>query len=74
MTQLPSWLAAVEADPAYAWAISGWRRAASVEGAWFDHAKADAIVKNWPKIFRLTNDRFRGIPFKLLLWQDITVR
>jgi phage terminase large subunit-like protein len=72
--ELPSWLAPVKDDPAYAWAISGWERAASVDSAWFDHAKADAIVANWPKIFRLTNDRFRGIPFKLLLWQEITVR
>lgn len=43
-------------------------------GAWFDHAKADKVVANWPEIFRLTDDRFDGVPFKLLLWQEITVR
>lgn len=43
-------------------------------GAWFDHAKADKVVARWPEIFRLTDDRFDGVPFKLLLWQEITVR
>lgn len=70
----PDWLADVADDPEYAWAISGWNRAEAVEGAWFDHAKADRIVDQWPKIFRLTNDRFRGVPFRLVKWQEITVR
>ncbi|AHK42217.1 putative phage terminase large subunit [Ensifer adhaerens OV14] len=70
----PEWLADVANDPAYAWAISGWDRAASVPGAWFDHAKADRIVQRWPEIFRLTNDRFKGVPFRLVKWQEITVR
>lgn len=70
----PDWLAAVADDPVYAWAISGWNRAAAVEGAWFDHAKAARIVEQWPRIFRLTNDRFRGVPFRLVKWQEITVR
>jgi len=70
----PDWLADVTDDLDYAWAISGWNRAAAVEGAWFDHAKADRIVEQWPKIFRLTNDRFRGVPFRLVKWQEITVR
>ncbi|WP_297842899.1 terminase TerL endonuclease subunit [uncultured Roseibium sp.] len=61
-------------DPDYQWAVSGWRRAAAVPGAWFDHAKADTVVDRWPKIFRLTNDRFRGVSFRLVLWQEITVR
>lgn len=71
---LPSWLADVATDPAYAWALSGWKRAASVPGAWFDHGKADKIVAAWPTIFRLTNDRFKGISFRLVKWQEITVR
>lgn len=71
---LPDWLAAVADQPEYHWAVSAWNRASAVEGAWFDHAKADKIVDRWPRIFRLTNDRFRGIPFKLLLWQELTVR
>lgn len=70
----PDWLADVADDPQYEWAVSGWDRAAAVEGAWFDHAKADAVVKRWPEIFRLTNDRFKGVPFKLVKWQEITVR
>lgn len=70
----PDWLAAVADDPEYAWAISGWNRAAAVKGAWFDHAKAERIIEQWPKIFRLTNDRFRGVSFRLITWQDITVR
>lgn len=70
----PAWLQEVADDPAYEWAISGWNRAAKVEGAWFDHAKADKIVRSWPKIFRLTDDRFKGVPFRLIKWQDIAVR
>ncbi|MFC5421962.1 terminase large subunit [Bosea eneae] len=71
---LPDWLQDVADDPAYRWAVSGWRRAASVPGAWFDAAKADRIVEAWPKIFRLTEDRFHGKPFWLLKWQEITLR
>lgn len=70
----PDWIADVADDPDYAWAVMGWTRAASVDGAWFDHAKADKVVERWPVIFRLTNDRFKGIPFKLLNWQAIAVR
>lgn len=71
---LPPWLAPVADDPIYQWAILAWGRASKVEGGWFDHAKADAIIASWPRIFRLTNDRFKGVPFKLLLWQEIVVR
>jgi phage terminase large subunit-like protein len=71
---LPDWLADVADDSTYAWAISGWERAAAVEGSWFDHAKADKVVARWPDIFRLTNDRFKGVSFRLVKWQDITVR
>ncbi|WP_185982990.1 terminase large subunit [Aureimonas mangrovi] len=71
---LPAWLEKVSEDPAYGWAISAWSRACSVEGAWFDHAKADAVAERWPRIFRLTDDRFRGKAFRLLPWQEITVR
>ena len=70
----PVWLANVADDPQYEWAVSAWDRAAAVEGAWYDHDKADAVVKRWPEIFRLTNDRFKGVPFRLVLWQEITVR
>ena len=71
---LPPWLASVESDPAYAWAIGAWKKAAGQPGAWFDHAKADHVVELWPQIFRLTDDRFAGVPFRLNLWQEIIVR
>lgn len=70
----PEWLADVASEPEYEWAVSGWNRAADVPGAWFDHAKADRVVEQWPRIFRLTNDRFRGVSFRLVKWQEITVR
>lgn len=71
---LPPWIASVAADPVYAWAVGAWRRAAAYPGAWFDAAKADRIVTAWPQIFRLTDDRFFGLPFRLLPWQEIIVR
>ena len=71
---LPPWLAAVEADPTYDWALIAWRRSAEVPGAWFDYTKADGAVALWPKIFRLTEDRFAGKSFRLNIWQDIIVR
>lgn len=71
---LPAWLKAVGDDPRYRWAIRAWRAAELVPGAWFDHRKADKVVDRWPEIFRLTDDRFDGVPFKLLAWQEITVR
>lgn len=71
---LPSWLEPWKEDESYRWAIATWERASAQPGAWFDHAKADAVVSLWPTVFRLTNDRFAGVPFKLLPWQDIVVR
>lgn len=71
---LPAWLAEHEGDEAYGWALSAWRRAAAQKGAWFDAAKADAVVANWPRWFKLTADRFAGVPFRLLKWQEIVVR
>lgn len=72
--EVPDWLASVADDPAYGWARTGWERAASVPGAWYDAGKADQIVEQWPRHFRLTSDRFKGKPFRLLPWQEITVR
>lgn len=71
---LPEWLTIVEDDPSYAWAITQWRRAACVPGAWFDAAKAQGAVDLWPTIFTLTEDRFAGKPFRLIRWQEIIVR
>lgn len=71
---LPEWLARHADDPVYRWAVSAWRRASVIDGAWFDEAKATSVVAAWPTIFRLTDDRFAGLPFILLPWQEITVR
>lgn len=71
---LPDWIADGTDGEPYEWVTSAWERAASIPGAWFDHAKAEGVVKRWPEIFRLTNDRFKGIPFLLLPWQKIVVR
>lgn len=71
---LPDWLAEHETDPAYGWAISAWKRAAAQKGAWFDVRKAELVVANWPRWFKLTADRFAGVPFRLLKWQEIVVR
>ena len=71
---LPPWLAGLAAAPDYAWAVSAWRRAEKVPGSWFDAVKAEKVVARWPKIFRLTDDRFKGVAFRLLPWQEITVR
>lgn len=70
----PNWLAAVAEEEVYAWALTAWRRAQEVPGAWFDAAKADAAVRMWPQVFRLTEDRFAGKPFRLNRWQEIIVR
>lgn len=71
---LPAWLQAVAGDEEYEWAVKAWRRAAAAPDAWFDHAKADKVVAMWPRVFRLTDDRFAGKPFRLNRWQEIIVR
>ena len=69
----PNWITAA-ADRGWEWARIQWQRAASQPGAWFDAKKADAAVTIFPKIFRLTEDRFAGRSFKLALWQEVIVR
>ncbi|WP_109808410.1 terminase large subunit [Sphingosinithalassobacter portus] len=71
---LPPWLARHADEEIYDWARKAWERARAVDGAWFDHAKADHVVALWPKVFRLTEDRFAGKPFRLVPWQEIIVR
>lgn len=68
------WLQAVEDDDDYRWALSAWDKASAVSGAWFDASKADAVIDLWPTIFKLTVDRFAGVPFRLNRWQEIIVR
>jgi len=70
----PPWLARHASDPAYEWARIAWRRALAVKASWFDAAKADKVVQNWPRWFTLTEDRFAGVPFVLTEWQEIIVR
>lgn len=70
----PEWLKSVADQPVYEWARIQWVRAASQPGAWYDHDKAEAVVRKWPEWFRLTEDRFAGKPFRLADWQAIIVR
>lgn len=69
----PQWVIDA-ASRGWEWVRTQWRRAASQAGAWFDERKADAAVALFPRIFRLTEDRFAGRPFKLALWQECIVR
>ncbi len=71
---LPDWLREVEDNPGFAWAMIAWRRAAAVPGAWYDAAKAEGIVLRFPKLFKLTMDRFAGVPFVPNTWQAIVIR
>lgn len=71
---LRKWLAAHQADLSYGWALPAWRCVAAQKGAWFDAAKAERVVENWPRWFKLTSDRFAGVPFRLFDWQAVTVR
>ncbi|NTI74250.1 terminase large subunit domain-containing protein [Rhizobium rhizogenes] len=70
----PEWISEAADKRGWEWARIAWRRCRTVPDAWFDAAKADAAVKLFPAIFRLTEDRFAGKPFKLGLWQEIIVR
>ena len=70
----PEWIARAADELGYAWARIAWQRAAATPGAWFDYAKADAIVARWPSWFKLTVARFAGIPFRLSFWQELIVR
>ena len=69
----PEWLRRAD-ELGYRWARLAWDRAAKVPGAWFDAAKADKTVATWPQVFRLTDDRFAGKPFRLTFWQECIVR
>jgi len=70
----PAWLLKAADDYGWDWARLAWQRASKVPGAWFDHQKADAAVDIFPKVFRLTDDRFAGKPFRLAFWQEVIVR
>lgn len=70
----PEWVRLAADVNGFAWVRSYWNRAAAVPGAWFDHSKADKVVALWPRIFRLTIDRFAAKPFRLSTWQEPIVR
>lgn len=70
----PDWLRKAADELGWTWARVAWQRAAAVPGAWYDAAKADAVVALWPRFFRLTEDRFAGRPFQLNAWQAVIVR
>jgi phage terminase large subunit-like protein len=70
----PDWIARAADERGWTWARVQWARAAAQPGAWFDVAKADAVVARWPHWFRLTNDRFYDQQFFLNEWQEIIVR
>lgn len=72
-SDLPPRLEAIADKPEYAWALIAWRKAAAIPGAYFDADLAEAIIDVWPTVFRLTQDRFAGLPFKLNTWQAICV-
>lgn len=72
---LPDWLDDLIAGRDNAdWVGINWRKAAAQPGAWFDKAKADAVVALWPETFKLTSNRFAGFPFRLSWWQEVIVR
>lgn len=70
----PDWIVRAADELGYAWARLAWQRAAATPGAWYDQAKADAIIARWPTWFKLTVARFAGIPFRLSFWQECIVR
>ena len=70
----PDWIARFDDDPTYAWARTGWDRAAAQPGARFNAELAQAAIDLWPQRFFLTEDRFAGVPFRLNAWQEIIVR
>ena len=72
---LPAWLEAlIEGQSCTDWVRANWQQAAAVPGAWYDEAKADAIIALWPKLFKFTVFEYAGNPFFLDWWQEIIVR
>jgi|SRR5579871_3012408 len=70
----PAWVTRAADELGYLWVRQNWQRAAAVPGAWFDEAKADAVVAQFPKWFTLTILHFAGVPFVLTFWQECIVR
>lgn len=70
----PDWIVKAADELGYSWARLAWQRAAATPGAWFDAAKAEAVITRWPTWFKLTVGRFAGISFRLSFWQEVIVR
>lgn len=70
----PDWVKDAADSRGWEWVRVAWARCSHVAGAWFDAAKAEAAVRLFPAVFRLTEDRFAGKPFKLAVWQECIVR
>ncbi|KQP36686.1 terminase TerL endonuclease subunit [Methylobacterium sp. Leaf100] len=69
----PGWVSEAEAQ-ALAFVAVHWDRAAATPGAWFDDALAERVVAMWPTLFRHTEGRWAGKPFRLTVWQAAIVR
>jgi phage terminase large subunit-like protein len=70
----PEWITQAADEFGWGWARQNWQRASRVPGSWFDAKKADRVVEQFPRWFTLTTLRFAGKPFRLLFWQEVTVR
>jgi hypothetical protein len=70
----PVWLDAVAEDPAFAWARIGWDAGLERPRRLVRHGPGRRVVPPVAELFKLTQDRFAGLPFKLADWQEIIVR
>ena len=70
----PTWLTRHDDDPRYGWARTAWDRCANLPGARFVPELADHAIAVWPRYFRLTEDRFAGVPFRPNDWQEVVIR
>lgn len=70
----PEWVVLAESQLALAFVAVHWARAAATPGAWYDSALADKVVTLWPNLFRHTEGRWAGKPFRLAFWQECIVR
>lgn len=70
----PEWVTRAADIHGWAWVRQNWQRAAAEPGSWYDAAKADAVVENFPRWFKLTILHFAGIEFRLAFWQECIVR
>lgn len=61
----PAWLTALDGRPEYQWARIAWDKAQAVPGAWYDEPLAEAVIAAWPELFKLTQDRFAGVPWRI---------